>query len=105
MHNGQDEYTEVKVCLRSDRKSWETGVKGDSKKIYILKERTTRHATKECETDANQGDKQYQNRVQAPGDDEHDGGSQRARMTPIQANGLAVTQTGILRHGFKGWRW
>jgi len=94
----------VKVYLRSERKGWKTGERGGFKKIYILKEGSTRRATKECETDANQGDKQYQNRVQAGGDDEHDGGPQRARMTPIQTNGLAATQTRILRHGFKGWR-
>jgi hypothetical protein len=65
------------IYLRSERESWETGERGGSMKIYILMERSTRHATKECETDANQGDKKYQNRLQAPGDDEHDGESQR----------------------------
>jgi len=44
--------------------------------IYLWKEvRAT--PPKECETDANQGDKKYQNRLQAPGDDWHDGESQR----------------------------
>jgi hypothetical protein len=44
---------------------------------YIVKAGSTRRATEECETDANQGDTQYRNRLQAPCDDEHDGASHR----------------------------